>query len=120
MSTGTKSVDGGQLSLGQPLQRRERRLDPSLGADHVVDHLPALLVGKVERRKHLEVGPHRGQRRAEFVGGDGREIPRGLQCGPGALLLVADAGEHALDRLGDLDGLLEPAHLRPRQGWTAR
>ncbi len=67
--------------------------------------------GKVEGGQHLEIGTHRGQRRAQFVGGHGREIPCGLQRGLGALLFVADAGEHSLDRLGDLDGFLHPANL---------
>ena len=66
---------------------------------------------QIQGGQHLEVGAHGGQRRAQFVGGDGGEVAGRLERGPGALLLVADAGEHALDRLGDLDGLPHAAHL---------
>ena len=45
------------------------------------------------------------------MGGDCGEVAGRFQCGPGALLFVADAGEHSLDGFGDLDGLLHPAHL---------
>ena len=45
------------------------------------------------------------------MGGDGGEVAGRFECGPGALLFVADAGEHSLDGLGDLDGLLHAAHL---------
>ena len=45
------------------------------------------------------------------MGGDGGEVAGRFERGPGALLLVADAGQHALDRFGDLDGLPHAAHL---------
>ena len=111
MSNGDEVVDGGQLALGQSFQRRQRRLDPALGAHDVADHLVALLGGQLQGGQHLQVGAHGGQRGAQFVGGDGGEVAGGFERRLGALLLVADAGQHALDRFGDLDGLTHTADL---------
>lgn len=61
--------------------------------------------------EHLEVGAHRGQRCPQFVGGDGGEVAGRLQRSPGPGLFIADPGQHPLDRLTDLDGIADPAHL---------
>ena len=100
-----------QLALRKPFQRAEGGLDAGLGSDDVVEHLFALLVGQVEGGQHLEVGAHRGQRRAQLVRGHRGEVARRRQGRLGAVLLVPDALQHALDRLGDLDGLGGAAHL---------
>jgi hypothetical protein len=104
-------VDGGQLALRQPFERGERRLDPALRPNDVADHFFSLLVAQVKRGQHLEVGPHRGQRRTQFMGGDRGEVASRLERCPGALLFVTDPGEHALDGLGDFHSLLHAAHL---------
>ena len=67
--------------------------------------------GRSSVDEHLEVGAHRGQRRAQFVGGHRREVARRRQRRLGAVLLLPDALQHALDRVGDLDGLGGAAHL---------
>ena len=61
---GHEVVDSGQLALGEPLQCGQRRLDPGLRADHVVENLLALLGGQIQCREHFEVGAHRRERGA--------------------------------------------------------
>ena len=98
-------VGGGQLALRQPLQCAEGGLDAGLGADDVADHFLALFFAQVERREHLEVGAHRGQRGAQFVRRHRGEVPRGSQRRLGAALFFPDALQRAFERVGDLDGL---------------
>ena len=104
-------VGGGQLALREPLERSQRGLDARLGADDVVDDFFALLVGQIEGGQHLEVGAHRGQRGAQFVRRHRGEVARRRQRGVGAVLFLPDALQHALDRVGDLDGLGGTANL---------
>ena len=97
-------VLGGQLTLCQPLQCAQGRLDPGLGADDVADDLFALLLAEVERREHFEVGAHRGQRGAQLVGRDRREVARRGERRLGAALFLPHAADQTLDGVGDLDG----------------
>ena len=111
MSTGTWSSEVDSSPCASRSSAVERGLDARLGADDVVDDLFALLVGQIQGGQHLEVGAHRGQRGAQFVRGYRGEVARRRQRGLGAVLFLPDALQHALDRVGDLDGLGGTANL---------
>ena len=104
-----------QFTLGQPLQRAQRGLNPRLGADDVVEHLLALVVGHVEGGQHLEIGAHRRQGRAQLVGGHRSEVASRSERLLGPDLLVPDALQHAAHRLGDFDGFARTVHFDARR-----
>ncbi len=106
-------VGGRQFALRQPFQRAQRGLDARLGADHVVEYFFALVIGQVQRGQHLEIGSHRGQRSAQFVGGHRGKITGRGQRLLGADLLVPDALQHAAHGFGDLHGFAGTVHFDP-------
>ena len=111
MSTGTKS----STVVSSPCASRSSAVSVASIRDCVRITSPITSLrcssGRIEGGQHLEVGAHRGQRGTQFVGGDGGEVAGRFQRRAGALLLVADAAEHALDGVADLDGLAHAAHL---------
>ena len=99
------------MTLSQPFERGQGGFDPALGSDDVADHLVTLFGRQLQGGQHFKVGAHGCQRGTQLVRGDSREVAGRLERGLGSLLLVSDAGQHSLDRLGDLHGLTHTADL---------
>ncbi|SHW31203.1 Uncharacterised protein [Mycobacteroides abscessus subsp. abscessus] len=54
----------GEVARGQLAERRDGGLDTSLGALQVADHLDAFITRQVVCAQSIQVGAHRGERRA--------------------------------------------------------
>jgi len=67
---------------------------------------------EIQRRENFQIGAHRRERCAQFVGGDASEIACRLQRLLGATSIAFDATEHAVDCLRQFFGFARSTYRR--------